>query len=111
MIRPPSFQNWTFDGDVLHWQPFWEQFETSVHNRTSLSNAEKLVYLQQAIRNGSARTAIEGLSHSGGQYDEAVGCLKGRYNRPHLIHRAHVRIIMDTPPFERWQWEGITTLP
>lgn len=70
----------TFDGDILRWQPFWEQFETSVHNRTSLSNAEKLVYLQQAIRSGSARTAIKGLSHSGDQYDEAVGCLKGRYN-------------------------------
>ena len=36
----------TFDGDVLRWQSFWEQFETSVHNCTSLSNAEKLVYLQ-----------------------------------------------------------------
>ena len=90
----------TFDGDVLHWQPFWEQFETSVHNRTSLSNAEKLVYLQQAIRSGSAKTAIEGLSHSGDQYGEAVSCLKGRYNRPRLIHRAHVRTIMDTPPLK-----------
>ena len=90
----------TFDGDVLHWQPFWEQFETSVHNHTSLSKAEKLVYLQQAIRNGSAKTAIEGLSHSGDQYDEAVSCLKGRYNRPRLIHRAHVRTIMDTPPLK-----------
>lgn len=76
----------TFNGDVLHWQPFWEQFETSVHNRTSLSNAEKLVYLQQAVRSGSAKTAIEGLSHSGDQYEEAVSCLKGRYNRPRLIH-------------------------
>ena len=87
----------TFDGDVLHWQPFWEQFETSVHDHNSLSKAEILVYLQQAIRNGSAKTAIEGLSHSGDQYDEAVGCLKGWYNRPRLIHRAHVRTIMDTP--------------
>ena len=86
----------TFDGDVLHWQSFWEQFETSVHNCTSLSKAEKLVYLQQAIRNGSARIAIEGLSNSGEQYDEAVFCLKGRYSRPRLIHRAHVRIIMNT---------------
>ena len=90
----------TFDGDALHWQSFWEQFETSVHNCTSLSKAEKLVYLQQAIRNGSARIAIEGLSHSEEQYDEAVCCLKGRYSRPRLIHRAHVRTIMNTPPLK-----------
>lgn len=89
-----------FDGEVLHWQQFWEQFEVSVHNRKSLSNAEKLVYLQQAIKHGSARSAIEGLSQSGDQYEEAVGCLKARYSRPRLIHRAHVRTIMDTPPLK-----------
>ena len=76
-------------------QSFWEQSET---NRTSLSNADKLVYLQQAIRSGSTRSAIEELSHSGDQSPEAVSCLKSRYNRPHLIHQAHVRSIMDTPP-------------
>lgn len=86
-----------FDGDVLRWQTFWEQFETSIHSRSSLSDAEKLVYLQQAIKTGSARSAIEGLSHTGDQYAEAVSCLKARYDRPRVIHRAHVRTIVDTP--------------
>ena len=90
----------TFNGDILQWQPFWEQFEVSVHSRVSLTNAEKLVYLQQAIKNGSAWTVIDGLSRSGDQYDEAVDCLKARYNRPRLIHRAHVSTIMDTPPLK-----------
>ena len=88
----------TFNGNVLSWQQFWEQFEVSVHSCSRLSNAEKPVYLQQAIKNGSARTCIEGLSCSGDQYEEAVACLKGRYNRPHLIHRGHVRTIMEAPP-------------
>ena len=60
----------SFNGNILHWQPFWEQFETSVHNCSSLSNAEKLVYLHQAIRTGSAQMIIED------QYNEAVSCLK-----------------------------------
>ncbi len=90
----------TFDGEVLHWQQFWEQFHVSIHSRKGLSDAEKLVYLQQAIKQGSARSAIEGLSQSGEQYKEAVDCLKNRYNRPRLIHRAHVRTIMDTPPLK-----------
>lgn len=93
----PKLEVPTFDGNVLHWQQFWEQFETSVHGRDGLMNAEKLVYLQQAIRSGSARTVIEGLSHSGDQYGEAISCLKQRYDRPRLLHRAHVRTIMDTP--------------
>lgn len=64
----------TFDGDVLHWQQFWEQFHVLIHSRKGLSNAEKLVYLQQA------RSAIEGLSQTGDQYGEAIDCLKSSYN-------------------------------
>ena len=69
----------------------------SVHDRTNLSNAEKIVYLQRALKDGSAKNAIEGLSHSGENYDEAVKCLKARYDRPRLIHRTHVQMIVDTP--------------
>ena len=88
----------TFDGDVLHWQQFWEQFEVAVHSRRSLSDAEKLVYLQQAIKGGSAQKAIVGLSQTGDQYREAIDCLQARYNRPRLIHRAHVRTIVNVQP-------------
>lgn len=96
----PKLEVPTFDGDVLHWRQFWEQFDVSIHRRSRLTNAEKLVYLQQAVKGGSACSAIEGLSRSGDQYDEAVECLKARYNRPRFIHRAHVRTIMDAPPLK-----------
>ena len=62
-----------------------------------MSDAEKLVYLQHALKAGSAKHAIEGLSRSGDCYDEAVECLRARYNRPRLIHQAHVRMILETP--------------
>ncbi len=90
----------TFDGDVLHWKQFWEQFSVSVHDRSNISNAEKLVYLQQAVKNGSAKNVIDSLSRSGDHYNEAVDCLMSRYDGPRLIHRAHVRVIMDAPPLK-----------
>ncbi len=31
-----------FNGNVLGWQTFWEQFEVAVHKSTHISNAEKL---------------------------------------------------------------------
>lgn len=96
-VKLPKLEVPTFDGDVLHWKQFWEQFSVSIHDRANLSNAEKLVYLQQAVKNGSAKNAIEGLSRSGDNYHEAVDCLMSRYNRPRLIHRAHVRVIMEAP--------------
>jgi hypothetical protein len=96
-VRLPKLDVPTFDGDVLHWSQFWEQFKISVHDRPHLSDAEKLVYLQQAIKEGSAESVIEGLSRSGENYKEAIECLKSRFNRPRLLHRAHVRKIVEAP--------------
>ena len=86
-VRLPKLDVPTFDGDILHWSTFWEQFVTSVDSRKHLSNAEKLVYLQHAVKNGSAISVIQGLSQSGEQYTEAVECLKSRYDRPRLVHQ------------------------
>ena len=97
--RAQSFPS-TFDGDILSWTRFWEQFSISVHGRKSLTDAEKLVYLQQAIKKGTAKSTIEGLTQTGENYEEAVSCLKSRYDRPRLIYRTHVQKIMDVPPLK-----------
>ena len=55
----------TFDGNILNWRSFWEQFCVSVHDRFSLSDSEKLVYLQHSLKDGTAKNVIEGLSLSG----------------------------------------------
>ena len=96
-VRLPKLEVPTFDGNIIHWKQFWEQFSISVHDRASLSNAEKIVYLQHALKDGSAKNAIEGLSHSGEDYVEAVKCIKARFDRPRLIHRTHVQMILETP--------------
>ena len=96
-VRLPKLDVPTFNGDILTWQTFWEQFCVSVHERSQLSDAEKLVYLRQALRDGTARSAIEGLSRSGEHYKEAVECLRSRFDRPRLIHQAHVRKIIEAP--------------
>ena len=46
------------------------------------------------LKTDTAVQAIEGLSRSTDQYEEAIGSLKRRYDRPHLIHQAHVRTIL-----------------
>ena len=96
-VRLPKLAVPTFDGNILHWRQFWEQFCVSIHNRPNLSNAEKLVYLQHALKDGSAKPIIEGLSQLGKQYTEAVDCLIARFDRPRLIHQTHVKMILDAP--------------
>lgn len=92
-VMASSFLSW----DILQWKSFWEQFSISVHGRTKLSDSEKLVYLQQALKGGTAKQSIEGLSKSGDNYSEAVKCLQDRYNHPRFIHQTHMRRILETP--------------
>ncbi len=96
-VRLPKLEVPTFDGDILHWQTFWEQFHIAIDGRKDISDTEKLVYLRLSIKNGSAKEIIEGLSHTGDQYKEAVASLKSRYNRPRLIHQTHVKKICEIP--------------
>ena len=66
----------TLDGNILKWKCFWEQLCISVHGHSSLPDSEKLIYLQHALKDGSAKHVI----------DEAVKCLTSRYDCPRLIH-------------------------
>ena len=71
-IKLPKLEVPTFDVELIHLKQFWDQFATAVHNKTNQSNAEKIVYFQQALKDGTAKSTIEGLSHSGDNYEEAV---------------------------------------
>ena len=39
---------------------------------------------------GLASQVIEGLSHTGDQYLEAISCLKARFDQPRTVHEAYV---------------------
>ena len=99
-VKLPKISVPQFNGDILSWKVFWEQFSVSVHDRTNLSPTEKLAYLRHSLNQGSAKHVIEGLSQTGDCYKEAVECLQARYNRPRLIHQTHVRMIMDAAPLK-----------
>ena len=70
----------SFDGNILNRKTFWEQFSVSVDGRLNLSDLEKLAYLRHALKGGGAKTGIEGLSRYGDHYNEAIMCLKSRYD-------------------------------
>ena len=58
-VKLPKLDVPRFDGQLINWSSFWEQFQISVDEQTSLSDSEKLVYLKQALKGGSARSVIE----------------------------------------------------
>ena len=96
-VKLPKIEVPTFDGNLVNWISFWEQFSISIHEKCKLTNAEKLTYLRHALKDGSAKQLVEGLSASGDQYEEAIDCLRKRFDRPRLLHQTHVRAILEAP--------------
>ena len=63
-VKLPKLSVATFDGNIVNWHSFLEQFSISVYDRSSLSRTEKLTYLRHAVKDGSAKQVVEGLSGS-----------------------------------------------
>ena len=93
----PKISVFSFDGNLLNWNTFWEQFEIAIHSKVQLTNAEKLAYLKHSLKDGPAGQVIEGLTQTSGNYFETIACLQNRYDRPRLIHQAHVCAVIETP--------------
>ena len=97
-MKLPKVSVSTFDDKVLNWKNFWEQFDATIHSKPGLSDTAKLMYLQDALNDGPARFLIQGLTRTSESYEEAIKCLKERYNQPRLIQEEHIRSIVDAVP-------------
>lgn len=106
----PRLEVPSFDGDILKWKSFWEQFSASIHKRSDLTAAEKMVYLQNALKDKAAKSTIEGLTKSGEHYEEAVKCLQSRYDRPRMVHQTHVRRIVEASSLKDGTGKELRTL-
>ena len=51
-VKLPKLCVATFDGKVLNWNNFWEQFDVTIQSKTGLSDTAKLMYLQDALKDG-----------------------------------------------------------
>ena len=99
-IQLPKIEVPTFDGDLLNWRYFWEQFENTIHNKTQLTDIDKLTYLRDALKDSPARYVVSGLTQTAESYGEAIKCLQERYDRPRVLHQAHVRKIQEATPLK-----------
>ena len=93
-VNLPRIEVPTFDGNILNWRLFWEQFDSAIHSKHTLTDSDKLTYLRDALKGGPAKSVIGGrLTQTSASYEEAIKCLQIRYDRPRVLHQAHVRKI------------------
>ena len=90
-ITPPEF-----DGNVLNYPVWWENFDTLVHSNKKVSVLFKYRYLRQSMK-GTASLCLDGFSPLAEHYEAALAHVKDRYGQPRKIVRHVVKNIIDTP--------------
>ena len=86
-VSLPHIEIPTFDGNVLNWGLFWEQFQAAIQDKLQLAEVDRLTNLQDAIKNGPAKNITQGPTQMAKGYQKAIKCLKECYHWTRLIHR------------------------
>ena len=68
-----------------------------IHDNIELLDTEKLGYMRVALKDGPAEAVIRVLVKTGDTYGEAIDCLCKCYDKPCVVHQAHVNAILNIP--------------
>jgi hypothetical protein len=85
-----------FKGDITNYRTFWDTFESAVHTNPELSKIDKFNYLNSLLE-GRALRAVQGLTVSGDNYQEAIEILQQRFGKSQQIISAHMDEFMKIP--------------
>ena len=89
-VKTPKLDLKSFDGDVLKWQSWWDQYEAAVHNQPKMANVNKFCHLQRLLGT-SAEECIAGLALTNENYPEAIKLLKDRYGNKQVLINVYVQ--------------------
>ena len=92
-VNLPKLPLPTFDGDVMFWNSFYDQFMSTIDKR-EMEPVVKLNYLIQCL-SGEALAAIKGFPISNGSYRQALHLLKSRYAVPSKIIQANLDALLN----------------
>ena len=94
MVKLPRITLPHFNGNLMKWTPFWDSYESSVHNNRELSDIDKFNYLRSLLEH-SAYEAIAGLTLSAANYREAVEILQKRFGNKRMIISKHLETLLN----------------
>lgn len=85
-----------FDGNVLNWHQFWDQFSSIIDSK-NLSDVDKLSYLKVSVT-GEAEKAIDGFETTNKNYGLALATLKERFGKSSYLIDAHYSSLYKIKP-------------
>ncbi|KAG1668338.1 Ubiquitin-like modifier-activating enzyme ATG7 [Nymphon striatum] len=92
----PKLSLTTFDGTLLKWQTFYDDFKSAVHNNTHITNIEKFQYLRCQLI-GDAAKVIDGLPLTELNYEHALQILENRYGKKQQLVAAYMKGLWELP--------------
>ena len=95
-VKPPKLELKPFDGDIINWKPFWDQFNASIHSNNLISKIEKLSYLKTFL-NYSTSSCISGLNLKTENCDEAIKILEKRFGNKQIFISAFMQQFVSLP--------------
>jgi hypothetical protein len=101
-LKLPKFQ-----GDVMEFQSFWDQFCALVHDDQDIPEVMKFTYLKQNL-GGEAQSCLQGLAVTADNYQVAARLLQERFGRKERVIFCHLESLLAVPvpantPAKLWQ--------
>ena len=96
-VKLPKLKIPVFNGDVLKWTEFWDTFEVAIHQSPTMSDIEKLHYLNSKLT-GKAKDAVSGILLSNENYSVAVNLLKDRFGDTQSVINCHYTELINVTP-------------
>lgn len=94
--RLPLIELPKFSGKLIDWVPFYDLFQSLVHERDNMSDAEKHYYLRASLES-EALSIIRQLPMDEANYEVALNLLKGRYQNQRLLIDTYLDRITNLP--------------
>ena len=94
--RLPPLELFVFTGKPIEWPTFIERFRDQIHNKTTLTDSDRMAYLYQNL-GGEAKKAVESLGVTGHSYPMALKTLKRLFRNPSSVASAYLTSMLDSP--------------
>ena len=92
----PKLELRKFHGNPIEWYPFWESFESAVHENPNLSGVDKFNYLKSLLV-GTAQNVVAGLALTSANYEKAVELLQARFGNRQIVISSHMEALTRIP--------------
>ena len=98
-VKLPKLELTKFYGNILNWQVFWDQFNSSIHLNNNISDIDKFSSLLSFLQD-SVKSLILGPTPSSANYLHLIDLLQERYANPPVLISAYMQRFVTIPNFK-----------